>query len=910
MAAEDDGKTEKPTDKRLDEARKNGKIPRTQDLQQALTLFVAAIAIWMTGAGMMKSFSTLMTECFRAIPTWRVQDETVSAWGLPGLLFVLKLILPIAVPISIAIAALSVYTIGFRINMESVGFDLSKAFKFSLSKIFGSKSWVELLKSVVRMGVVAVIGFKIIWDNRGAFLEMASWPFAAQAAFTADLALHAVIKMSLILVVLGIADFIYQKKSWMDDLKMTKHEVKDEAKSSEGDPRVKGKIRQLRREMQRRFMMREVPKATVVVTNPTHYAVAIRYRQGVDRAPVVVAKGADLVAKRIRELATDSGVPLIENPPLARALHAQVEPGDEIPADLYAAVAELLAFVFRTGKSQFRPVAAWMVLFVACAATFFVQGCSFPLGSADPSLSVSLSVPDPSGEYRGGEVVVKANLRRVGKDSSQVAWGLGRATLVSRGFKRDRDSNIVLDTLVLRWDTLPSKVDSIKKLTPRDTLRYYVGGLERASVSITVRNVLPRLDSVLVGPSMDSAVQRTIYTRQDTVILAVHPGENALLRFRLTDPDKNWPGRWDVSLPMPLGAAGSLAWRSGTAGDSVMLWKAPTDSLVDTTVTLYLTDGLGGGRQPWRLRLCTYREQGSIWTGTRSELTKIALTYGQELVIAQRLRGFGEIIDIDIDPVRDGGTMLVVDRGQGKVRKFTSTGVSRTISDSVKYARSVACDVDGSFCWVGGGDSSGLSGKLTRIDGSTTSLAGLPNVVQSLAVDQGAWARVWFASADSGYLGRSTSGKLDFIKRGLLRRPVSLAWDESQSILWVADLATPAIVAFDTTGTVLRRITTVYRPISLSAAGGRLWVADLGDPAGAGTGQILRFSSTGTLQTTYSAVNGPRAVVVDPSNPDKAWIADTENGRMVLLDGATEIVSTTGLGLDRPDLVAVHRGAP
>lgn len=909
MASEDDGKTEDPTSKRQTDAKKEGKHPRIQDLTQATSLFAAALSLWFAGGAIVPNLSRLMTECFMAIATWRVTDETVMAWGIPALLFVLKMILPVILPVVVSVVAITVLANGFNLNFEVIGFDLSKAFRFDLSKMLGAKMLVDLAKGAVRMAVVAYIGFHVVWGERGAFLEMASWPIQAQAAFTAGLAFEAILKMALVLVVLGIADWFYQKRTWFKDLKMTKNEVKDEAKQGEGDPLVKNKIRMLRLQMHRRFMMREVPKATVVVTNPTHFAVAIRYTQGVDRAPIVIAKGADLIAKRIRELATENGVPLIENPPLARALHAQVEPGDEIPADLYAAVAELLAFVFRTGKSQFRPVAAWGGVLLLAAAGMFQQACTMPFGETDTSSSVKLSIPAPNGEYRGGEVVVKAELRRVGQDSSALTWGFGRATVVSRGFRRNDDGNIVLDTLVLRWDTLPGKPDTAKKSLPLDTLRYYIDRQERTQLTISVKNVLPRLDSVVTGSSLDSMSQRTVLARQDTFVVAVHPGENALIRFRLTDPDKNWPSRWDVQLPMALGPAGTLAWRTGNAGDSVMLWKAPTDSLVDTTVTLYLSDGLGGGRQPWRIRLCTYREQGSIWAGTRSELVKIVLTRGSRPVVAQRLRGFGEIVAMDIDPIREGGTLLAVDRAKGNVRKFTSTGNARALTETVKQARSVSCDVDAAFCWVGGGDSSGSAGQLARIDGSKLSFGSLPGPIQSVAVDQGSWGRAWFTSADSGFLGRTSGGKLDTLIRGQLRRPVSLAWDESQSILWVADLAAPAVVGFDSSGRVIRRITDVHRPVSLSAGGGRLWVADLGNPAGS-TGEVLRFGSNGTLQTRCATVNGPRSVAIDPSNPDKAWIADTENGRMVLLNGATEVVSTAGLGLDRPDLVAIHRGAP
>lgn len=279
-------------------------------------------------------------------------------------------------------------------------------------------------------------------------------------------------------------------------------------------------------------------------------------------------------------------------------------------------------------------------------------------------------------------------------------------------------------------------------------------------------------------------------------------------------------------------------------------------------------------------------------------------------MVVHRIRGFGEVVSMDIDPIRDGGTLLAVDRGAGVVRKFTSTGIPRALEASASAARSVACDVDGSFCWMGGGDTIGLSGRLSRIDGSTLSFRSLPGLVQSIAVDQGAWGRAWFASADSGFLGRTSGGRLDTVIRGVLRRPVSLAWDESRSTLWVADLAAASVTAFDSAGRILRTIRSVHRPVSVAAAGGRLWIADLGNPASSGGGAVLRYSWDGTLQSTCTTVNGPRALALEPSNPDRAWVADTENGRMVLLDGATEIVSTAGLGLDRPDLVAVHRGAP
>jgi flagellar biosynthetic protein FlhB len=915
MASEDEGKTEDPTSKRLGEAREKGSIARFQDLQQATTLFAGCLALHWAGAYMTGSLKAIMVECFHAIPTWRPGPEDLATWFMPSCSLFVRILLPVILPVMFASVALSIWSNGWMFNPTVVVPDITKAFRFSLAKLFGGKALVELGKAILRMAAVAAVGFQVTWSHHGAFLEMATWPFATQVATTVSIGFEAVLKMSLVLIVLGIADWIYQKRNWKSELKMSKQEVKDEARQSEGDPNVKGKIRKLRNEMHRRIMMQEVPTATVVVTNPTHYAVALRYRAGEDRAPVVVAKGADLVARRIREIATEAQVPLIENPPLARALYAQAEPGDEIPADLYTAVAELLAVVMRAGKpvratapSPMRQGALVGGL-ALLLATSLLGACSWPLDSADPTLSVSLQTPDPNGEYRGGDVVVRAQLRRCGRDSTILGWGFGRATVVSRGLLRDADSNIVQDTVVLRWDTLPGKADTSQKY-PLDTIRYYVSGQERCQYDVHVRNVLPHVDSLLVGPSLDSNSTRTILPRSDTFVVAVHPGENAYLRFRVHDPDKNWPARWDVGLPADLGAAGTLDWRSGTPGDSVLLWKAPVDSLVDSTATIWISDGLGGGRTPWRVRLCSYREEGSVWTGTRTELTKVALTSGNRPVVVQRLRGFSDIVALDIDPVREGGTLLAVDGGNGSIRKWTSTGVARALSNSVSNPRSVACDVDGAFCWVGGGDSTGARGRLTRVDGSSLQFNSLPGPVQAVEVDQTGWGRAWFVSADSGFLGRSSGGKLDTLIRGVLRRPMSLSWDESTSLLWVADLGIPALIAFDSNGAVVHRVNSVHRPVSVWAGGGKVWVADLGDPATGGPGEVIRLDATGNVQTKATSVNGPRGVVGDPTDPNRAWIADTENGRLVLFDGAAEVVSTAGLGLDRPDVITIHRGAP
>jgi|GEM_PF-8071 flagellar biosynthetic protein FlhB len=915
MAAADEGKTEDPTGKRINEAKEKGSVARIQDLQQATTLLVGCLALHWFGAYMTGALKRLMVECFRAIPTWRPGADDLNVSLVPAAHLFTAIVAPVVIPILLASIFLSIASHGWMFHPGTLAPDISKAFHFSLSRLFGKKALVELGKALVRMVAVAAVGFQVAWSHHGAFLEMAAWPFATQVATVVSFGFEAVMKMALVLLVLGIADWIYQKHQWKDDLKMSKQEVKDEARQSEGDPNVKGKIRKLRHEMHRRIMMREVPRATVVVTNPTHYAVALRYRAGEDRAPVVVAKGADNLARRIREIAAEAHVPLVENPPLARALFAQTEPGDEIPADLYTAVAELLAIVLRSARSTpLRSSPARAGALAGCLALLvgsgFLGACSWPLDATSPALSVTIESPDPGGNYLGGNVVVRAILRRCGKDSTVLAWGYGRATVISHGFIRDADSNLVQDTAVLRWDTLPGLPDTTGKNPPRDTLRYFAQGQQRSQYVVSVGDILPQVDSLLEGPSLDTNATRTILPRADTFVVAVHPGENALLRFRWHDNFGTRQPRWDAGIPAILGAAGTLAWNSGVPGDSILRWNAPADSLVDTTVEIWLSDALGAGRIPWFVRLCTYREKGSVWTGTRTGLTKVALTVGNRAVMVQRLLGFSDIVSLDIDPVREGGTLVAVDGGAGILRKWTSTGVPRALKDSVSHPASVACDIDGAFCWVGGSKGSGSRGILSRVDGASLSFDSLPGPVQAVDVDQNGWNRAWFLSADSGFLGRTTGGKLDTVVRDVLQRPVSLAWDDVTSTLWVADLGIPALIGFDSTGKVVHRITSVFRPVSVWAGGGKVWVADLGDPTVGGPGAVLRLNGSGVVESKATTVNGPRAVVGDPTNPDRAWVADTENGRLVLLNGAAEVVSTYGMGLDRPDVVAIHRGGP
>jgi flagellar biosynthesis protein FlhB len=214
------------------------------------------------------------------------------------------------------------------------------------------RGWVELGKALMKFGLVATAGILVLWIERNTLMGLSEEPIAAAITHAITLSGKALLALTGALVLIAAIDVPFQLWHYKRDLKMTKEEVRKEMKESESSPEMKGRIRQLQRERAQRRMMQEVPKADVVIVNPTHYAVALRYDEKRSRAPVVVAKGVDHMAARIREIATEAGVPLFEAPPLARALHKAVDLGEEIPAQLYVAVAQVLTYVFQLRTSR------------------------------------------------------------------------------------------------------------------------------------------------------------------------------------------------------------------------------------------------------------------------------------------------------------------------------------------------------------------------------------------------------------------------------------------------------------------------------------------------------------------------------------------------------------------------------
>jgi flagellar biosynthetic protein FlhB len=347
VAAEDDGKTEDPTGKKLGEARNKGMIGKSGDFQSALIMLAGTCLICLYSDRLMAGMRNAMVESFMAIADYESIPGRFLSLGLQAYIGILKLLLPVVAGMTAVSLTSSIAQVGFLWSWEPLGPNFGKVFSFSgIGKLFSPSSFVEILKSVAKMMVIGFVAYKVVASHYGKYLMLADMSLGQFCHMLYTVSVEIIIKSSLVLLAIGIADLVYQKRKVRNELKMSKTEVKDEAKQSEGDPHIKGKIKTLRLQMHRSFMMKELPKATVVITNPTFIAIAIRYSQGEDEAPVVVAKGKRLIAERIRDEAKKNNIPIVEDKPLARGMYDLAEPGEQIPEEFFAAVAEILAYVY------------------------------------------------------------------------------------------------------------------------------------------------------------------------------------------------------------------------------------------------------------------------------------------------------------------------------------------------------------------------------------------------------------------------------------------------------------------------------------------------------------------------------------------------------------------------------------
>ncbi|MGH8258846.1 MAG: flagellar biosynthesis protein FlhB [Steroidobacteraceae bacterium] len=348
MADLDQERTEQPTPKRLEEARRKGQVPRSPELTTAAVVLIAGGGLELFGAHAARALYTLMQSGLDLRRAQLLDEgalihalESCAAQALSACAPILLLTLAAALAAPLALG-------GWNLSFEALAPDLTRLSPVSgVQRVFSTRSLVELAKAFAKFLLVAAVAVAFLWHSSGALLALGDEPLRPAIADAAALSGRALLALAGSLAVIAAIDVPWQLWSHTRQLRMTRQEIRDEFKESEGSPEIKSRIRRAQQEVARRRMMQEVPKADVVVVNPTHFAVALRYDERRMRAPVVVAKGADEVAARIREVAAEHRVPVFEAPPLARALHRTVQIGGEVPASLYVAVAQVLTYVYQ-----------------------------------------------------------------------------------------------------------------------------------------------------------------------------------------------------------------------------------------------------------------------------------------------------------------------------------------------------------------------------------------------------------------------------------------------------------------------------------------------------------------------------------------------------------------------------------
>jgi flagellar biosynthetic protein FlhB len=346
--AEDEERTEEPTPKRREEAREKGQVARSQDLNKAALLLAGMCLIYFFGSDIRTSMADFMTWAFSHLHDLELSTSEVNRIFLGSVHLTLKMVAPFAIGLMVLALAVSIAQVGFFISFEPLIPDFGK-----LNPLKGIHNLVSLqavMRVVMAMLKLTVIGLVTYWavvNDLPILFGLSSYDVASAFAITGEIVFWMVVKMALAMLALAIIDYLYQHHRHEKQLKMSRQEIKEEFKQQEGDPIVKGRIRRKMLERAFRRMMQSVPKADVVVTNPTHLAVALQYDPDIADAPIVVAKGQRLIAERIKEIAREHNIPIVEDKPLARALFKTVEVGEQIPPALYRAVAKVLGYIYR-----------------------------------------------------------------------------------------------------------------------------------------------------------------------------------------------------------------------------------------------------------------------------------------------------------------------------------------------------------------------------------------------------------------------------------------------------------------------------------------------------------------------------------------------------------------------------------
>lgn len=351
--AEGDGadKTEEATPKKLSDARKEGQVAKSQELSTAVMLLALFAILKFTVGYIGTSFLKCYYHTYQAIDVYAVEDFTPSiatAFLRKGLVDVLLICLPVFIVAVAAAFTVSIAQVKWEVTAKPLKPKLSKFNPIKgFKKIFSKDKVFELIKSVIKIALIFYVAYSDLKEAASAVVALYDFSLEQAVVYIGEFVINLGVKISAIYLLVGLADYIYQKIKFKKDLRMSKQEVKDEYKNQEGDPQVKGRIKSKMREASQRRMMQKLPEADVVITNPTHFACALKYDKEVAEAPVLIAKGADYVAQKIKDAAKEYDIPIVENKPLARMLYYNVDLDSEIPMELYQMTAEVLAYVYR-----------------------------------------------------------------------------------------------------------------------------------------------------------------------------------------------------------------------------------------------------------------------------------------------------------------------------------------------------------------------------------------------------------------------------------------------------------------------------------------------------------------------------------------------------------------------------------
>ncbi len=356
FAAEDEGRTEEPTEYKKRRARDEGKVVKTPELPSALVLLFGFFFIYLFSKNMFRNTMQMMEYYFGLISVVAQSSENVLFLLKPILPIMLRIIAPVLGVVVIAAFAGNVMQVGLRFSTKPIQPDFSKInpnpVRFITKMLFSRQSVMNLGKSVFKIATISVVAFFLV--KKDLFWIMKTIDMGVLQAFQLCLllAFKLIMVVSGLLLILAIPDYFFQRRENTESLKMTRQELKEERKLLEGDPLLRARMRERQKSYAKRRMIQEVPKADVVITNPVHFAVALKYEPLRMGAPECVAKGQDLIAQRIKKIAEENDVSVVENKPLARELYKRVDIGDEVPEDLFTAVAEIIAFVYKLKQKE------------------------------------------------------------------------------------------------------------------------------------------------------------------------------------------------------------------------------------------------------------------------------------------------------------------------------------------------------------------------------------------------------------------------------------------------------------------------------------------------------------------------------------------------------------------------------